>query len=496
MLKSLTLSALLAAAPSLHADAATDAIGDRSSGMQRPPAVAIAPEAAPAFDAAGGEWSAKAAFAVYTEGLRAIGEVVEREPDAGAEGGPGLALLAAKVLTCELEGPGFVNRGVVLIEDGRIVAVGRRDEVEIPDDYEVVDVGANWLMPGMVDLHAHVVDETPFPAVNDAVLLTNPGLRVSSTIIPGNTRMRQALAAGVTTLLFIPGSGSTIGGQGSLVKTAPGTLEERTVADPAALKIAQYGNPERWGGRVGKSYLFANLRADLDAGRAYAERWRAFEAGEGERPAIDPDLEVYHGLFDGTVPVAVHTQVVQVVAATIDILRVQYGLNVFVDHGTFDSWRVASYCFEQGVAAILGPRNVSMPDRGMIDWTGDNPERVQGVAAGWWDEGHRMIGFNTDSPNVPQHELALQAAIAVRHGFPDDRLQTVRGLTIVPALTIGMGHRLGSLEAGKDADVVVLSGHPADPRTKVREVFVEGVKAYDEEAERAKEREPDTGRRP
>lgn len=492
MLKPLTLSALLAAAPTIHADAV-----DRSSGMQ-PPTTATTAVATNTTSEVTGEWSAEAAFATYAAGLRAINEVVERVPDAGAVDGPGLALLASKVLTCEFEGPGYVNRGVVLIKDGRVEAVGRQGDVEIPDDYEVVDVGANWLMPGMVDLHAHIVDEVTFPRINDAVLLTNPGLRVSSTIIPGNTRMRQALAAGVTTLLFIPGSAATIGGQGSLVKTAPGPLEERTIKDPAALKIAQYGNPDRWSGPrgVGKAYLYATLRGNLDAGRAYADRWRAFEAGEGERPAIDPDLEIYRGLFDGSVPAALHTQVVQVVTATVDILRVKYGLNVFVDHGTFDSWRVAAYCFEHGINAILGPRAVSMPDRSMIDWTGDNPERVQGVAAGWWDEGHRMIGFNTDSPGVPQHELPLQAAVAVRHGFPDDRLQTVRGLTIVPALTIGLADRIGSLEPGKDADVVVLSGHPADPRTKVREVYVDGVKAYDEVTEREKKREPKPARTP
>lgn len=496
MLKPLTATAFLATAalvtaPTIHADTV-----DRSSGIL-PPSVAASTGAAAAgaVDTSGME-RLEAARESYLSALHALNETVERVPDAGAVDGPGLALVASKVLTCELEGPGYVNRGVVLIKDGRIVEVGRQDDVEIPEDYEVVDVGANWLMPGMVDLHAHVVDEVTFPRINDAVLLTNPGLRVSSTIIPGNTRMRQALAAGVTTLLFIPGSASTIGGQGSLVKTAPGPIEERTVADEAALKIAQYGNPERWGGRVGKAYLYANLRAELDRGRGYVQRWRAFEAGEGERPAIDPDLEIYRGIFDGSVPIAVHTQWASVVAATVDILRVQYGFNVFVDHGTFDSWRVASYCFEQGIAAILGPRNVSMPDRGMIDWSGDDPQRVQGTAAGWWEEGHRMIGFNTDSPNVEQHELWMQAAIAVRHGFPDDRLQTVRGLTIVPAVTIGMGHRLGSLEPGKDADVVVLSGHPADPRTKIREVYVEGVKSYDEETERKKKREPKPGEKP
>lgn len=482
LLLPLTLAVAAIAAPvgAIPVGAATlaDAV-DRSSGIVPPSASAHVASTENAFELESARY--QAALLAWQLGLDALEEVAKRAPSAGAVDGPGLALLASKVLTCELEGPGYVNRGVVLIRDGAIEEVGRQGELEIPEDYEIVDCGQNWLMPGMVDLHAHIADEQPFPRINDAVLLSNPGLRVSAAIIPGNRRMRAALASGITTLLFIPGSATTIGGQGALVKTAPGPMAERMVKDSAALKVAQYGNPDRWASGVGKSYLNHGLRRSLAVGQAYADAWTAFEDGTGPEPSVDPDLEIYRGMFAGTVPVAVHTQWLQVVAASIDIMRRQFELNIFIDHGTFDSWRIAAYAWEHGVNAIIGPRAVSMPDRRMIDWSGDNPERVQGSAAGFWDEGHRMIGFNTDSPNVPQHEFPLQAALAVRHGFPDDKLQAVRGLTIVPAITIGLGDRLGSLEAGKDADVVVLSGHPADPRTKVREVWVDGVKSFDED---------------
>jgi imidazolonepropionase-like amidohydrolase len=343
-----------------------------------------------------------------------------------------------------------------------------------------VDVGANWLMPGMIDLHSHAVGTNVAVEINEAVLLSNPGLRVSAALIPGNPEMRRALRAGITTLLFLPGSATTIGGQGVLMKTAPGPFDERVVREPASLKVAQWGNPDRWGPGVGKTLLNYTLRETCERGRAYWQAWKRFERGEGEQPAIDPDLEIFRELCEGRAPCSVHTQVLQVVLATIDILRIQFGFDVFLAHGTFDAWRLAAYAQEHGVAAILGPRSISSPDRSMVDWTGDNPERVQGHAQGYWDNGHRRIGFNTDAPAVPQHELPLQAALAVRHGLPDDRMQSVRGLTIVPAMTIGLGHRLGSLTAGKDADIVVLSGHPADPRTKVREVYVDGERVHDE----------------
>lgn len=397
-------------------------------------------------------------------------------PAPGAEGGAGLALLSSKVLTCEYEGPGYVNRGVVLVKDGVIEAVGRQGELEIPEGYEVVDVGQRWIMPGMIDLHAHVGGTFD---INDGVYQANPGLRASTAVIPANPALRRSMAAGITTVLFIPGSATNVGGQGVLMKTAPTTYEEAVVRNPGSLKVAQWGNPERWAIGVGKTHHGYIIRGTMARGRNYWNAWREFEAGTGPQPYVDPQWEVFRYLFNGEAQVSVHTQVHQVVLATIEIIKKEMGLDVFIDHGTFDGWRAGGEAYKHGVAAIVGPRNVSMPERGMIGWTGDNPERVQGCAAGYWEMGHRMVGFNTDSPVIPQEELPLQAAVAVKHGFPDDSMQAVKGLTIVPAITIGMGDRLGSLEPGKDADILIISGHPADPRSAVDAVFVNGEQMYD-----------------
>ena len=113
-----------------------------------------------------------------------------------------------------------------------------------------------------------------------------------------------------------------------------------------------------------------------------------------------------------------------------------------------------------------------------------NDGRNEGIHAKYQAGGHSMIGFNTDCVSFrgltpPPEELPLQAAIAVRYGFDDSAMQTVRGLTIVPAKAAGLEQRLGSLEVGKDADIVVVTGHPIDPRTSVEAVFIEGRKVYD-----------------
>jgi imidazolonepropionase-like amidohydrolase len=113
----------------------------------------------------------------------------------------------------------------------------------------------------------------------------------------------------------------------------------------------------------------------------------------------------------------------------------------------------------------------------------DNDGRIYGMAERYQAAGHRMIGFNTDSPVIPQEELPLQAAMAARYGFDTAHVEHVRGLTIVPAVTAGIGDRVGSLEPGKDADFIVCNGDPADPRTTISITFVEGERVYDDATE-------------
>jgi imidazolonepropionase-like amidohydrolase len=144
-------------------------------------------------------------------------------PAPGAEGGPGLALLAAKILAVPHEGTQFYDHAVLLVKNGKIEAVGERDDVAVPDGYVVEDLGDSWLAPGFIDLHCHAAGANLFAGVNDLndmVFLANPGLRASAAVEPHVWEMRQAIAGGVTTVLYIPGSGTNIGGQGVLVKTA------------------------------------------------------------------------------------------------------------------------------------------------------------------------------------------------------------------------------------------------------------------------------------
>jgi len=406
---------------------------------------------------------------------------VPRAPRAGEKGAPGLALLAKKALAVPFEGEQVVDNAVLLVKDGKIEALGPARTTPIPTGYEVQDLGDKWLMPGMIDLHTHIGGTFD---INDTVYLANPGLRVSTSVIPKNAALKQDLASGVTTVLFIPGSGVNMGGQGILIKTGHERFEEALVRAPGSLKIAQAGNPERWAIGVGRSFMNWNLRAMLTRGMAYARRWLEYEQGKGQRPERFFDLDVFPELAAKRTQVSTHTQMFQVVLKTITMLRQEFGLDCYIDHGEMAGYRAAELARDAGVQAILGPRAVEVPTQQFINWTGSNPEALLGIAAEYQKRGVKMIGFNTDAPVIPAEELQLQAGMAGHYGMDFSNLEGVRGLTIIPAITAGIGKRIGSLEVGKDADVLVISGDPADPRKWVEKVLTDGKWVYDSTKER------------
>jgi imidazolonepropionase-like amidohydrolase len=399
------------------------------------------------------------------------GEPQSSEPQAGAPGGPPLALFAAKALTCSRGGPAVVAPALLLVRDGRIEAIDSPRDIDA--EYVRVDLEALWLAPGMVDLHSHVGGSTR--DINDMVHQVNPGLRVTPTVVPGNSELQACLAAGVTTVLYIPGSGTNIGGQGVLLKTARETFESVLVRDPGSLKIAQGDNPTRWGYGMGRLLMNWHLRNTIRRGMVYASAWEAYEDGEGPEPERNLGLDVFRELKAKRTQVSTHTQYYQLVMITIKMLAVDFELDVYIDHGSFDSYENADRAIAANVAAILGPRTVMWPRPPVFDTDG----QVQGTAWGFQKEGLVEIGFNTDAPVIPPESLPLQSAMSQRYGFSGADARGVLGLTSVPACAAGIDGELGSLEVGKSADIIVVDGDPADPRTRVWRVLIGGRTVYE-----------------
>jgi imidazolonepropionase-like amidohydrolase len=369
--------------------------------------------------------------------------------------------------------------GVVVTKDGRIEAVGPASATPVPSGYELVDCGDAILMPGLVELHCHVASES-FD-LNDTVHPTNPEFRTLDLVGMEHDQIRAARAGGVSTTLYIPGSGSNMGGFGTLTKTWGRTPEEALVRFPGSLKIAQAGNPERGSGDLGTDMMGMSegIRMTLLDGRRYWEQHEAWQAGRGEQPKFDPTLELLRGLFRHEYPVSVHTQIYQVVLQTLQQLRLELGLWTVVVHGTFDGYRLSEDLLTAGVPVAGGPRQYYFhPATGRFEgllgnWSRGGLHGWRAPVAGLGPDG---VGINTDSPVIPQEQLPLQAAMAVRLGLPHE--WALRGLTINPARFAGIDHRTGSLEVGKDADLAVWRGDPIDPRSHVETLVVNGTICY------------------
>jgi len=397
----------------------------------------------------------------------------------GEVGGPELVLEARKILTLAEDGPAVVDNGVLAIRDGLITFVGKKADLPVSDHARVFeDHGEAWLSPGFIDLHTHESGLSLYAGVNDlndTVYLTNPGLRASTAVTPGNLSSMNAARVGVTSVLYIPGSGSNMGGAGVLLKTGLPTYEECEIRNPGSLKLAQSGNPERFAWGVARSFMNWHTRDTFRRGLEYAKLWSDYEANGGEEPEVDIQWELFRDLADKKAQVSAHTQIYQVVLESLVMVTEEFGLDLYIDHGTIGAWKLGGMAQELGVPAMLGPRNVDAPSRGFLSWAQNMQyEGFRGVAAGYQQMGHRMIGFNTDAPVIQDTEFTMQAAMAVHFGLDDSEQEAVRGLTLNPAKAAGIDHLVGSLEVGKQADVVVISGHPADPRSRIHKVLIEG----------------------
>jgi imidazolonepropionase-like amidohydrolase len=370
------------------------------------------------------------------------------------------AIRAARLLTAE--GPA-IEAGTMLVEDGRIVAVAAARDLPLDPDLPVLDLGERIVVPGFVDLHHHV--SSGGGDINDMVTPINVELRTLDAIRPSSPAIRQTVAGGVTTTLFIPGSGTNIAGFGALLKMRPGgRLEDMVIRELGAMKVAQGYNPERRSGDLGETRMgmHAQLTAALERGRDYAAAWRAHASGAGPVPEQRPELEQLRRVFDREVPVLVHTAGARDCVATARMFQDVFDLRLILSHGCFDGHWAASEIARRQVPVNLGPRSYELTRWG----------RMQGIAAGYWDAGCRDMSLNTDAPVVAPDELQLQAAMAVRLGLPWET--ALRALTLVPARQIGLADRIGSLAPGKDADFFVTRGDPLDPRHPPELVFVEG----------------------
>jgi len=378
---------------------------------------------------------------------------------------PPYAIKAGKILTIT---EGVILDGVVLVRNGKIEKVGK--DIAIPAEYTVVDASKHWLLPGFVDIHSHTGGEG-YGDINDMVFSLNPGLRILDTVALNTPGLKRAVAAGVTTINHIPGSGSNNGGTGIIMKTAGDDLDEVVLRFPGVLKIAQAGNPERrWTGEIGTGRMGMtwHLRELMNQIKSYHDEWEAYESGDSkEKPQKNIKFEYIKEVFDGTLPVFVHVAWFQPVQTVFRMYHDELGMeNAVITHGEFGGYQNAPAVSTRKVHFDCGPR--------LYDFWDDS---FHGIITEYSNAGVKNISINTDAVGTGQEKLFLQAAMAVRLGIEEK--MALEGITINGARAFGIDDRVGSIEVGKDADIVVWTGNPLDVRNHVILTMINGKIYYE-----------------
>jgi imidazolonepropionase-like amidohydrolase len=370
------------------------------------------------------------------------------------------------------------------------VAIGQ--DVIIPEDAEVYDATGKVLMPGLIDAHCHVGiwPEGVGWEYSDGNEMTDPitpHLRALDAVHPDDPAFKELVAAGVTTVLTGPGSGNVIGGQWVCLKTAPRpTVEQMVLLEPAGMKMALGENPKRVYGedkktpstRMGNA---AVLRSALVEAGNYLEKWRRYEADqaayqakaeagdqEAEPPKLperDLKLEALGKVLRREMKARVHAHRADDMLTAIRIAE-EFDLDLTLEHAT-EGYKIADILAAKEIAVTAGPIFFSRLKYELKDMTPRNP--------GLMSKAGVQVAIQTDEMSAVRY-LTINAALAVREGMPEE--EALKAITINPAKIIGVDDRVGSLEIGKDADIVVFSGHPFDYRSVAELVLVDGDVAY------------------
>jgi imidazolonepropionase-like amidohydrolase len=374
-----------------------------------------------------------------------------------------------------------VDGGTVLVENGRIAAVGR--DVTVPDGVQVIDAAGSWVLPGFVEAHGHVGvhEEAQGWAGQDTNELTEPvtaHVRALDAINPADLGFRDAISGGVLAVNVNPGSGNPIGGQTVALKCWGRTVDEMVLREPSGMKSALGENPKRVYAEQHKTPstrlgTAAVIRSALVDAANYLQRLdSAQRKPEGKRRPVDRDLklEALGKVLRREIPWRQHCHRADDIATAIRLAD-EFGYDLVIDHGT-EAHLLADILAARGIPVIIGPLLTSRSKVELRNRSLANPGRLARAGV--------TIAITTDHPVVPINFLAHQAALAVKDGL--DREIALQALTINPARIAGIDDRLGSIEVGKDADLVIWSGDPLDVLSRVERALIEGAEIYSYQA--------------
>ena len=434
-----------------------------------------APEAAPAGGAAG-----TAAPKPGTPGTGALSVPQDNPFPSTYTPFPSRPTVIRNVNIFTAAGP-LVRNGAIFLRDGKVVAVGQT--VDAPADAIVIDGGGKYVTPGIIDDHSHL-GVYPAPggqALSDGNEATNPvtaHVWAEHSVWPHDPQFPRNLAGGVTTLQVLPGSANLIGGRSTVLKVVPSrTVQGMKFPDaPYGLKMACGENPKRVYQSRGPATGMGNVagfRAAWIQAEQYRRKWDKWnEEKKDDPPARDLGMETLAEVLRGNILVHNHCYRADEMAQMIDIAR-EFGYKIRSFHHAVEAYKVADLMATNDISGSL-----------WADWGAFKVEALDAVKANIAlvdRAGARAILHSDDASGSQRLNQEAAKAMAAGNllGITLSEEDVIKWLTINPAWALGLDDRIGSLEPGKNADVVLWSANPFSVYARAEKVWVDGALLYD-----------------
>ena len=361
----------------------------------------------------------------------------------------------------------------IAIDQGKIVSI--KEWIEPRSDDEVIDASGMIVMPGLIDAHCHLgmwESGIGFEGAdgNEATQAITPQLRAIDGINPLDDSFREAYEAGVTTVMTGPGSVNVIGGQFAVIKTFGKRIDRMILKNPAAIKISFGENPKKGHGEKGRMPvtrmgIASLLRETLMKGIDYqAKKQMAIQ--EGKQFDKDLGMEALLPVLNGDIPLKAHAHRADDMFTALRIAK-EFDLKITLDHVT-EGHLIVDELVEENVPLIVGP---SFGGRGKFEIK-EKTFETPGILS----NAGLKVAIVTDHPVIPLYNLINCAAFAVRSGMTEE--DALKSITITPAEILGVADRVGSLEVGKDADIVIFDGPVLDIMTRAQHVLIDGKIVY------------------
>jgi imidazolonepropionase-like amidohydrolase len=385
-----------------------------------------------------------------------------------------LAIINAEIHTVAQKEP---IQGGILVADGKIADIG---DITIPDDADVIDAAGARVYPGFIDSHTHLgVSEQGFGwEGRDYNEMTEPvttHLRALDAINPEEDGFREAVEAGITTVMSTPGSANILGGSTVVLKTGGGLLHQRVLRENAGIKAALGENPKRIYSSQKKmpSTRMASaalLREALVAAGNYMDKIERAGGDSEKLPPRDLKLEALIPVLKKEIPIRMHAHRADDIATALRIAR-EFDIDLTLEHAS-EAHLIADKVAATGFPATVGP---SLGNPGKVETQNKTLETVKVLS-----EAGMTVALTTDHPVLSIYELLHAAAAVVRETGMDD-YDVLRCITINAAKILGVEDRVGSIEKGKDADLVIVDGHPFDYLSQVLYTIIDGQVVYPKE---------------